>query len=412
MPLYAVETVRMLLDRGLLTQEGYSYRVSGDVEELDVPETLHALAAARLDGLSPVERSILQDAAVLGQSFTAAGVAVLSEREIESVTKILEGLVAKQVLGFNDDALSSERGQHHFLQGLLRTTAYGTLSRKDRKARHLAAARHLQEAWGEDAPELAEVLAAHFLDAAAADPEASDAARIRAAACETLAEAGQRAMSLALGAEAQRAFDRAADLAEDDRTLAELLDQAGRAAQSNNDHESARQRLGRAVDLFEALDDRPAGARSLAAVAQSLHWEDRLDEALPLLRRAVAGLEDGSAEQAGALAALARLLAFANEFDEALGAADDALRIAEPVQDWPTVMSAFNTVALIRQRNGRMEEATALRERGTEDRPGQRSDRERAPGLQQPGRLSPAARPLRGGAGLGSNRAQPGHGAG
>ena len=50
-PLYAVETVRMLLDRGLLTQEGSRYRVTGDVGELDVPETLHALAAARLDGL-------------------------------------------------------------------------------------------------------------------------------------------------------------------------------------------------------------------------------------------------------------------------------------------------------------------------------------------------------------------------
>ena len=52
MPLYAVETVRMLLDRGLLTQEGSRYRVTGDVGELDVPETLHALAAARLDGLT------------------------------------------------------------------------------------------------------------------------------------------------------------------------------------------------------------------------------------------------------------------------------------------------------------------------------------------------------------------------
>ena len=363
MPLYAVETVRMLLDRGLLEQQGSRYRVTGDVDELDVPETLHALAAARLDGLTQSERVVLQDAAVFGESFTPAGVAALSDRTPESVTETLDGLVAKQVLGFNDDRLSSERGQYHFLQGLLRTTAYATLSRKDRKSRHLAAARHLQEAWGEEAPELAEVLAAHFLEAAAADPEAADAPRIRAAACETLAEAGERALSLALGAEAQRAFDRAAELAEDDRARADLLDRAGRAAQQNADQGSARERLEQAVGLFDALGDQPGAARSLAALAQSLFWEDRLEDAIDLMRRAVAGLADGSADQAGALASLSHFLVFKNEFDEALAAADAALAIAEPLQDWATVVRGFNTVSHIRFRSGRTEEAMAFRER-------------------------------------------------
>jgi AAA ATPase domain/Adenylate and Guanylate cyclase catalytic domain len=69
-PLYAVETVRMLLDRGLLVEEGSSYRVTGEVESLEVPETLHALVAARLDGLAPEERRLIGDAAVLGKTFT------------------------------------------------------------------------------------------------------------------------------------------------------------------------------------------------------------------------------------------------------------------------------------------------------------------------------------------------------
>ena len=50
-PLYAVETVRMLLDRGALVQDGPVYRPTGTIESLEVPETLHALIAARLDGL-------------------------------------------------------------------------------------------------------------------------------------------------------------------------------------------------------------------------------------------------------------------------------------------------------------------------------------------------------------------------
>ena len=133
MPLYAVETVRMLLDQGLLAQDGNRYVVTGDVEELEVPETLHALAAARLDGLTAIERSVVQDAAVFGQSFTPAGVAALGTLSEDEVRRVLEGLVKKQVVEFNDDKLSAERGQFHFLQGLLRTTAYGTLSRRDRK---------------------------------------------------------------------------------------------------------------------------------------------------------------------------------------------------------------------------------------------------------------------------------------
>ena len=122
---------------------------------------------------------MLQDAAVVGHSFSPAGVAAVSGRTTDDVEQFLDGLVTKQVLGFDDDPLSAERGQYHFLQGLLRTTAYGTLSRRDRKDRHLAVARYLQEAWGEEAPELAEVVAAHLLDAAQADPDAPDAPQIR-----------------------------------------------------------------------------------------------------------------------------------------------------------------------------------------------------------------------------------------
>src|SRR5204862_3385592 len=102
-PLYAVETVRMLLDRGLVGQDGDRYVVKGDVSELAVPETLQALLASRLDGLEAVERSALQNAAVLGRSFTAAGVAALTGRAESEVTRILDRLVAKQVLWRDDD---------------------------------------------------------------------------------------------------------------------------------------------------------------------------------------------------------------------------------------------------------------------------------------------------------------------
>jgi tetratricopeptide (TPR) repeat protein len=149
----------------------------------------------------------------------------------------------------------------------------------------------------------------------------------------------------------------------DDSVRAELLHRAGRAAQMNADQDTAKRRLQQAVDLFEALGDHPAAARSLAALAQSLFWEDRLDEAIELMRRAVEGLAEGSAEQAEALAALSHAVGFKNEFQEALAAADAALAIAEPLQDWATVVRAFNTIGHVRLRSGRTEESMAFRER-------------------------------------------------
>ena len=77
-PFYAVETVRMLIDRGILVRENGAYRLEGSAEKLEVPETLQALIAARLDGLAPEERRLLQDAAVLGRTFTLQGLTAIT----------------------------------------------------------------------------------------------------------------------------------------------------------------------------------------------------------------------------------------------------------------------------------------------------------------------------------------------
>src|SRR5204862_5328145 len=111
-PLYAVETVRMLLDRGLLVQEGPAYRLTGPVEALEVPETLLALIAARLDGLSPEERRLLQDGAVLGKTFAKHGLAALSGLGESDLEPLLAALVRKEVLSIQADPRSPEHGQY------------------------------------------------------------------------------------------------------------------------------------------------------------------------------------------------------------------------------------------------------------------------------------------------------------
>lgn len=158
-PLYAVETVRMLLDRGLLAREGSTYRPTGPIEILDIPESLHALIAARLDGLPQLERRLLADASVLGKTFTQRGLQALTDMSRHELEPILRSLLDKELLFVQSDPRSPERGQYGFLQALVREVTYGTLSKRDRKARHLAAARYLESDRLADEEEIVEIVA-------------------------------------------------------------------------------------------------------------------------------------------------------------------------------------------------------------------------------------------------------------
>jgi tetratricopeptide (TPR) repeat protein len=362
-PLYAVETIRMLQDRGVLVQEGSRYVVKSDVSDLEVPETLHALVASRLDGLSQSERALLQDASVLGHSFTVGAVAALSGASEAEVAQVLDGLVAKQILSRDDDPRSPERGQYVFLQGLLRTVAYGTLARRARKTKHLAAAYHLEEAWPGEARDIAEVVASHYLEAIRSDPEAEDVSSLRASARERLTAAGQAAASLALGSEADRYFAEAADLAEDDLERAALFEQAGRALSQTGEVEAAEGRLRTAIELYERGGE-PSGGRAGVALANLLRYLGRVTEAAALLEpfRATVHVSDRTV-RAEALSELAMVALFEGDVDRAGPLIEEALTTLELEESWPLLPNALiNRGIYLIYKGRRREGAGVLRE--------------------------------------------------
>jgi predicted ATPase len=143
-PLFAVETVRSLVDRDIVQPVEGVYRLVGDIAELSVPDSLHALLAACLDVLDPGVRRLVADAAVLGTTFPAEALIAISGRDEPSVRAALADLVRREVLSVSADPLSPERGSYQFAQDMLRQVAYDTLSRRDRKTRHLQVAAHLR----------------------------------------------------------------------------------------------------------------------------------------------------------------------------------------------------------------------------------------------------------------------------
>jgi class 3 adenylate cyclase/predicted ATPase len=360
-PLYVVETIRMLQDRGLLVQEGARYIVTGDVSDLAVPETLQALVASRLDGLSAAERSLLQDASVLGHSFVGSAAAALGARAEPEVTRILDGLVRKQVLARDDDPRSPERGQYVFLQALLRTVANGTLSRRARKARHVAAARHLEETWPGETRDIAEVLASHYLEAIRADPDAEDAETLRASACATLANAGRAAASLALGPEAQRYLEQAAELADSDVHRAELLELAGIALRTADDTQGAEERLRRAIELRKR-SGAPLEGRAAIVLGSMMRYDGRLEEARELLSpyRDIQGAPPDPVTRAEALAELAGAHIAAGELADCAALIEEALAVLEVQQAWAPLTTALIARSVYLIQSHRYEEAYAV----------------------------------------------------
>ena len=136
-PLFAVETIRALIDRDVVQPIEGVYRLVGDIGELTVPDSLHALLAARLDALDSGVRRLVADAAVLGTTFPAEALIAVSGQDETVVRAALDELVRREVLTVSAEPLSPERGSYGFSQQMLRQVAYDTLSRRDRKTRHL-----------------------------------------------------------------------------------------------------------------------------------------------------------------------------------------------------------------------------------------------------------------------------------
>jgi class 3 adenylate cyclase/tetratricopeptide (TPR) repeat protein len=364
-PLFAVETVRMLVDNGALLREGDRYVAVGTFEDLDVPQSLKALIAARLDGLKPLERSLLQNASVLGKTFTVSALASVSRGAPAELEPVLQGLVRKELLAVQADPRSPEQGQYGFLQSLVQKVSHDTLSRRDRKALHLAAAAYLQQNWSVEEGEVVQVIASHFFDAYIADPNARDAANIRADAREFLTRAGDRAADLAAQSEAERYFLRAAELSEDGALRADLLLRSAIAAARGGDQGAAEPRLREAAETFRAAGNRVGEARAHRETALIL-WTHRgaMDDALRLLRRAEELLEETEADdlRADVAATKGRLLFFSGRLGDALPALEQALQLAEARRLSPVLSDAMNTKALVLQAQHRQEEALILLE--------------------------------------------------
>jgi class 3 adenylate cyclase/tetratricopeptide (TPR) repeat protein len=328
-PLYAVETVRMLLDREMLVEGESGYTLTADLSQLGVAETLQALIASRLDANQPQDRALLMDASVLGQTFTVDALAAVAGVEPADLTDRLDRLVRRQLLTVEADPRSPERGQYQFIQALVREVAYQNLAKADRRQRHLAAARYF-EALGGD--ELAGVLATHYVAAYHSSRPGAEADALAAQARIALQAAATRASTLHSHRQALAHLEQALTVTTDPGEKAGLHLLATESADAVGDLVSGPRHALEARDLFRSVSDAHGTLRAATWLGRHQTTERLEPQAIATFEEALAEAEPihDSAEYAEALAELSRVYMLTARSIDAVATADRALELAGP----------------------------------------------------------------------------------
>jgi predicted ATPase/class 3 adenylate cyclase len=330
-PLFVEEILRMLVDRELLRRDDGRWVATGDLSSLDIPPTINALLAARLEQLSTEERAVVQRASVIGKVFWWAAVSELSpEPERARVGGHLQTLVRRQLV---HPERSTFPGLDAFRFGhiLIRDAAYHATTKEARAELHARFADWLERRVADRLAEYDEVLGYH------------------------LEQAHGYRSELGLGAERDGLSSRAA------RHLAT----AGQRAFARNDIPATVNLLSRAADLFDSGDpDRVLLLTLLAEALVEAGDEARASEVVEEAARRAADLADERLQaHAVVTEGLVRLVTGA---DAGQGAGPDARRAIEVFErygDERGLARAWARIAVVEWRKGQAATVEAALER-------------------------------------------------
>jgi class 3 adenylate cyclase/tetratricopeptide (TPR) repeat protein len=362
-PLYAVEMVRMLVGSGELVEKDGDYTYQGNLSELAVPESLLAVIGARIDRLDPAERDLLQDCSIAGHSFTLDTLSAISGADAAGLDDRLAPLLHAELIEINRDRLSPERGQHQFVQGLIREVAHGRISREVRAQRHVEAARY----WEDFGPEFAAIVADHYRQAYEA-ASGDEAIELRTRARDALLAASDRAADLHAYEQAKSLAEQGLDATDDDADRAPIWERVAQAAGILANHDQAVEYGQQAVDYYRAIDDDQGVNRAVHRLAVIYNDANRSQRAVDLLEK---HLENADLESDPNLAIAATDLARAylltgRPSEETAAAAEEALPALESLELTDQIANAMITRGTALGAMGRIRQGLALIKGGLE----------------------------------------------
>jgi len=402
-PFFVEETVRTLVETGALAGEPGKYQLVKPVDAIQIPPTVQAMLAARIDRLPPEAKRLLQVASVVGKDVPFVLLWEIAEEPEEQLRAQLAQLQTAEFL--HETALYPDL-EYTFKHALTHEVTYGTLLQDRRKALHARIVGAIERSYPDRLTEHVERLAHHGLRGEAWEK-----------AVDYFRQAGQKAAARSAHREAQRCFEQAREaldhlsesretlvlgidlrldlrhsllalgevektggLLEEARALAETLDDRPRLSRilfgSSNyfrlsgDPHRAIESGRRALAIAEILEDVSLKLSASYEVAMAWASLGEYRKAADAQRKVVESIKDDRLRSSGpgitsvhSRTWLAINLATLGEFHEAIARAEEALGIAEGAGNDFSLMHACFAVGAVHARQGRPEKAIPSLER-------------------------------------------------
>jgi predicted ATPase len=407
-PFFLEESVRTLVETKVLVGERGNYHLEKKVESTQVPATVQAVLAARIDRLPLEEKQLLQSAAVIGKDVPFSLLQAITELSDEELRRGLTHLQAAEFL--YETSLFPDL-EYTFKHALTHEVAYGSLLHERQRALHARIVEAIETLYSDRLTEQAERLAHHaargevwakaltYLRQAGAKADARSANREGASYFEQALtalghlpetrETREQAIDLhfnvrsplvALGEgervlEHLRAAEALANALGDQRRLARVNVFIARLLSGQGEYDQAVTACERAIAMARTLDDYGQEVVATNILGQAYYYLGNYPKAVEALRCNLVSLDSPVVrERFGALnlpfansrASLASALAECGEFVEAIVRCTEAIQIVEAVGHPHSVTAMYRGMGHLHLRRGDLHQATLKLEHALE----------------------------------------------
>ncbi|HVS29704.1 MAG TPA: adenylate/guanylate cyclase domain-containing protein [Solirubrobacteraceae bacterium] len=358
-PFFAEEMVRRVVEEGSSAAE--------------LPDTVQALLAARLDSLEPFERRLVQQAAVVGRTFWRDSLEPIAAAEQRDLSHALEALEEKEILVLEPAAGLSGEPELAFRHVLIRDVAYAMLPKAVRAHKHFEVGGFIEKRAGERSDEVVALLAEHYGRAAALGAEAHlsalDLDPMRQRALHFLEGAGDAAASLYSNPEAFSHYGSARELTgEDLASHARIGEKLGDVALRLGRVDAAIEVWQQCLDFHRAHEDLPQAAELHRKLGAGYAHRGERKQAIEHHQRGINLLKDGEPrlELVRLYEEAAWLYIHTGDNMLAIYASEKALRLAERLGETRAASRAHGIFGRVFSRIGDTEKARENLERSVE----------------------------------------------
>jgi len=355
-PFFIEELIKMLIDEGVIdTDEDQWHLHLEKLKAIHVPHTLVGILQARIDRLSPQEKSALQVAAVIGRTFWDGILCELSGEPVEpeQIQSHLSALRQRGLIFQLERSSIAGNQEYLFKHALVRDATYDTVLLKHRRTYHRQVAEWIEANAGERLEEHLALIAYHYAQGGSLD-----------LAADWLIRAGKRAANLFSMGEAKLLFEQALEIIpEADLRLRWEATLGHSEAMGVLGHRQERQKDDQdLLEIAQQLQDDHLLSEVYFLIGSQAHREGDNKKALKSLEKAQKSAQrvDDLSMQAQVLPMQIAILTVEGDMESASALVAHALEITEASTDPNIIARALTNIALYYQAVGDITQSVAF----------------------------------------------------